>query len=286
MKRISTPLARLLDGQSVSVVVVQGLIGIGVLGAADYYTGSELSFSIFYLAPVLFVTWYAGRILGMGYAILSALTWMAMDLASGARYSHAAIPVWNMIVRLGFFNITLYLLDSVKRAHALEQKLSRTDSLTGIANGRQFFERAAVEIARSRRSGLPITLAYVDLDNFKKVNDSLGHSVGDELLRTIALELSGRLRATDLVARLGGDEYGILLPETDYDQAQVVLAKARDGVSSAIGEGGGSVTQTVGAVTFTVVPDSVDEMLHAADTVMYEGKRAGRDRIVHVSQPA
>lgn len=286
MRFVPAWLERRVGKQSTAATLAQAVLGIAFLAALDYLTGSEVSFSIFYMGPVLFATWFAGRVPGLVISIVAALTWMAIDLAAGGTYSNAAIPVWNMIVRLGFFVIASYLLDGVQVAHALERELSRTDSLTGIANGRQFFERANVELARARRSGRPITLAYVDLDNFKQVNDSLGHSAGDELLQAIARELTTRFRTTDVVARLGGDEYGVLLPETDYEQAAVVLAKVRDGVFSAIASGGWPVTQTVGAVTFLEPPESVDEMLQAADTVMYEGKRAGRDRVVHVRQPA
>ncbi len=134
-------------------------------------------------------------------------------------------------------------------------------------------------MADLRRTGRPLTIAYIDLDDFKRVNDSLGHKAGDTLLRTVAQALRSRLRATDLLARVGGDEFGILLPDTDVDGARAILEKTNTALKEAV-DGKWPVTQSVGVVTFLDTPHSFDDMIHLADQLMYDGKHAGRARIV------
>ena len=108
-----------------------------------------------------------------------------------------------------------------------ERAISRTDGLTGLLNGRGFYEAAAVELARSSRYRHPLTLAYVDLDDFKEINDRLGHARGDAVLVAVAHALRRACRSTDLVGRLGGDEFVVLFPETDRDAAEAALVKLR-----------------------------------------------------------
>jgi diguanylate cyclase (GGDEF)-like protein len=163
--------------------------------------------------------------------------------------------------------------------------LARTDSLTGVANGRSFSDRAGLELALSRRTGSPLTMVYLDLDRFKQINDTVGHTEGDRLLRAVAQVLAHRLRATDLVARLGGDEFGVLLPNTDAAEAPEVLESLSQAVREAV-DGSWEVGCTIGAVTFRRAPESVDFMVRTADAEMYRGKRAGRGRIQHSVWPS
>src|SRR4030042_6961301 len=102
---------------------------------------------------------------------------------------------------------------------------ARKDFLTGIPNRQAFFEIAGIEINRCRRHGYPLTIAYIDCDNFKVINDRFGHQTGDNLLCSVANTLQKSIRVTDIVARLGGDEFAILLPETGYEPAEVVIRK-------------------------------------------------------------
>ena len=255
---------------------------VGVLSIVDYLTGSEISFSVFYLAPVLYVTWFAGRPAGIIIAVISAATWGLVDVTAGASYSSAIIPVWNSIVRLFFFLITLWLLGQMQQANAEVKILAQTDSLTGLANTRSFYEALSQEIMRLARYDRPFTLAYADLDLFKSVNDAHGHAAGDELLRGIAQALKNSLRDSDLIARLGGDEFAILMPETDQNAAAFVLARAFESITAIMDAKAGSLQGigiTIGAVVFLTPPESLDAAVSAADKAMYEGKRAGKGAI-------
>jgi diguanylate cyclase (GGDEF)-like protein len=257
-----------------------GLALVALLGVTDYATGREVSFSIFYLAPVALVTWRAGPSRALAVSVIAAAVWGSVDVAGGARYSSPLIPVWNSLVRLGFFIVTLWLIDAVRRAHAVERSLARTDPLTGVANARALRELLDRELSRMRRTGSPLTLAYLDLDRFKAVNDALGHEAGDRLLREVATRIARTLRAEDLVARLGGDEFAILLPDTHAAAARAALERCRSVVQEAVAgwEGmPGGVGATIGAVVFTEPPPTFDAALRAADDCMYDGKRAGRN---------
>jgi len=266
------------------VLLLAGTIVVIFIGFADYATGEEISISIFYLLPVAFTTWFAGRSTGIFFAALSAISWLAADLFGGHRYSHPAIPYWNMLVRFGFFFIILIVLSRLKAAYEYVKTLSRVDPLTGVLNGRAFQERANAEIERARRYGHPFTVAYIDLDNFKAVNDRFGHSTGNTVLCEVADTASGNLRATDIVARLGGDEFALLFPETGEESARAALSKLRDVVSGSMQANGWPVTLSIGAVTFRKPPDSVDRMLKTADELMYAAKHDGKSRIRHEVQ--
>lgn len=264
------------------LVVVAGLAAVALLGVIDHVTGPEVGVSIIYLAPIGVAAWLAGRGPGMFMAIVAALTWGFVDRRSGMPASHPLIPAWNALVYLTFFTITAWLIADVRRMHARERLLARRDALTGVGNARAFFEALELELARMRRTTRPLTLAYVDLDRFKAVNDTLGHAGGDTLLREVATRLTASLRSVDLVARLGGDEFALLLPDTDSAAGGVALERCHEAVRAAIRDTPGlpaGVGATIGAIAFQHAPASAEAAIRAVDDRMYKAKRAGRDQL-------
>lgn len=166
-------------------------------------------------------------------------------------------------------------------SQALEREKddARLDFLTRIANRRAFYEIASTEAARARRYQRPLTLIYIDLDNFKTVNDTLGHDVGDELLIEVAATLRSNLRTTDTVARLGGDEFALLLPETDQGAALLVINKVQEVLLESMRRRNWPVTFSIGLASFPVPPESVEEMVKQADAIMYSVKLKGKNSI-------
>jgi diguanylate cyclase (GGDEF)-like protein len=162
---------------------------------------------------------------------------------------------------------------------AKEQELARVDPLTTVPNRRAFYEALDKERVRSLRYRRPFTIAYVDLDNFKRVNDSLGHAAGDELLVQVAMGLRSNLRASDYVGRLGGDEFAILLPETDATAAKLVLRKLRLRLLEEMKAHSWQMTFSIGAATFLDPPDSLDVIVRMADETMYAIKARGKDNV-------
>lgn len=269
-------------GQPKRLVIVEGFAFIVLIGVLDYLAPLEISLAVLYVLPVSLVAWSAGKWPGVLVSCVSAGAWLLIDTLDGPGYSHPAVPYWNSTVRLAFYLIVTLALSSLKRALDREKQLASTDPLTGVQNARAFRETACGEIERAKRYGRPFSVAYLDLDNFKEVNDRFGHSRGDVLLQLVATTIRSNLRKTDVVARLGGDEFALLLPETGYEPAAAVLRKIHQLLLEKMRHCGFPVTCSTGAVTFLRPAESVEELLKRADACMYAAKRGGKNRMRHV----
>ena len=260
------------------VIPVIGVSLVMLLGAIDHLTGYEISFSIFYLLPVAFVSWFDKRSHAVIVSILSAATWLWADITSGHIYAQPAIPVWNSIMRLGFFLMATFSLSAMKELLEKEQTFARNDFLTGVANSRAFNEIAKIEIDRSVRFSRPFTIAYIDIDNFKQVNDTLGHSQGDKLLQSVAKTLIANTRSIDIVSRLGGDEFAILFPESNEENAKTAINKVQKELLSSVTNDKWPVTFSIGVVT-CYKSCNLDELIKEADNLMYTVKASGKNGI-------
>jgi diguanylate cyclase (GGDEF)-like protein len=268
-----------LEKRSKLFTVALGFALIGALGIADYLTGYELAFSIFYLIPISLVTWRAGRQFGLVTSLVSTVVWLISDVASGHSYLHFLIYVWNTLMRLGFFVIVVLLQSKLLTALENEKIISRTDYLTGALNSRFFNDLLQTEINRSQRYKNPFTIAYLDLDNFKTVNDDFGHAIGDQVLRFAVNQIRKNLRKTDVVARLGGDEFALLLSETKQESAQVVLSKLQREIIEGMQLNHWPVTLSIGVLTCIDAPHTTDEVIRLVDDLMYSVKRDGKNGI-------
>ncbi len=260
-------------------LTVVGCLLVLLIGRVDWITGPEISFSIFYLFPVGLVAWWGGRRSGAFLSLVSAIAWLVADLTSGRVYSHHVILYWNSVVRLSMFAVVALLAARLRQALDHERDLSRTDSLTGAANSRFFRELADVEIQRAQRYGRPLTVAYLDLDNFKSVNDTLGHAAGDTVLCAVAGTVQESIRSIDVAARLGGDEFTLRLPETDAESARRFFARLQPELLNVMERGRWPVTFSIGVVTFPTPPVSVDELISRADNLMYRVKHSSKNAV-------
>ena len=268
-----------LGGQSKTFLITLSLVIVLVLGVIDYQTGEELSVAVFYLVPVALVTWFVGKRAGVFISCLSGVTWFITDWTAGHIYSHTLVLYWNSIATLAFFLAFAFALSAVKRALETAKRSARTEPLTGISNSRAFSEVVSREIDRARRYSHSLSFAYIDLDDFKAVNDRFGHSAGDLLLQAVAHSIKKDIRETDTVARLGGDEFAILLPETGPKAARHFIERIRDRLSHDVQEHGWPVTFSIGVVTFMRPPIDVNEAIRIADTLMYSAKNSGKNTI-------
>jgi diguanylate cyclase (GGDEF)-like protein/PAS domain S-box-containing protein len=169
-------------------------------------------------------------------------------------------------------------------AEAELMRLASRDTLTGLANRRQFFDLADAALAQTRRYGSPLTVALMDLDHFKQINDTHGHAAGDAVLTAFAEVLRESLRDSDTAARIGGEEFAVLLSNTPQDEALHALERVRASLEQRLIEAGASAiraTVSIGAVQWRPEHHGIDAMLAQADEALYAAKRLGRNR-VHV----
>ncbi|HIJ90620.1 MAG: GGDEF domain-containing protein [Desulfobulbaceae bacterium] len=172
--------------------------------------------------------------------------------------------------------------ESLQRALMYEDLFAqaRRDMLTGLDNRRVFEERVGSMLETARRHDRPITVASMDLDHFKQINDNLGHAAGDDALRMVAKALTAMVRSSDLLVRMGGDEFVLVLPDTSLEPARLLaerLCTAIDGLDLNAGDGS-KLGVSIGLVQWN--PEmSKDEWLQRADEVLYQAKKAGRSRV-------
>jgi diguanylate cyclase (GGDEF)-like protein len=188
---------------------------------------------------------------------------------------------WNAIVELGFFIVFTLVLSRLRSTTEREASWARTDPLTGVLNRRAFIESANREITRAERYGRPLSLAYLDVDNFKRVNDEGGHDAGDRLLAEVAATLKRNLRSIDVVARYGGDEFVLLLPETGDQAAYAVLDKIMEALRGAM-KSRWPASISIGAVTVDGLSTSLDRLIRQADELVYTAKQDGKDCVRHL----
>ncbi|MBI2900199.1 MAG: GGDEF domain-containing protein [Planctomycetes bacterium] len=257
------------------------ILMVWVIGTIDHFTGNEVSFSIFYLIPIATTAWLDGKVFGGLMSVACGVVWLAADMTSGHEYTRSWIPFWNMSVRMGFFIIVAFAIARLRQVLVREEELSRVDHLTGLWNVRGFLEFMDREVQRCRRSGRPITIAYMDLDDFKQVNDTKGHAEGDALLHEVGEKIKQEVRGLDIPGRLGGDEFALLLPEAGFDQSSIVLLRLKESLGSMMQARNIPVTFSLGAVTFEATDSSTEAMIKMADDLMYRVKRDGKNAIRH-----
>jgi diguanylate cyclase (GGDEF)-like protein len=278
MKHSLKALNQWLEGRARGEILTFAVCGILIIGAIDYVTGFELSMSLFYLGPVAAAAWYAGR---WGFiAVLSCVAWYLADVAAGSHYSHGAIPIWNALVRLGFFLITGLLLTALRKTFLVQRSLARTDHLTGLYNRHVLLDRLEHDLALAQRSRSALTLAYIDMDDFKVINDTDGHTEGDRALRTIGEVLRSSVREVDTAARLGGDEFALVLPNTDGSEAKHVISHLTGKLHRAFGPDDRRITCSIGVVTFLDSVISPEQAVAAADDLMYRVKREAKGTVL------
>jgi predicted signal transduction protein with EAL and GGDEF domain len=175
-------------------VLISSVLFIVWVDYVDYLIGDPIHLSALMLAPIAFTAWYAGLEFGLGISVLGACYALLNYAVNPQFYRDVGTPIGNFVTLLVFFGALCLLLDKLKKEHEKDHRLAYTDHLSGLMNVRAFFEEAQKEIHRSRRHNHCFTLCVLDLDNFKKVNDTLGHMKGDELLRKIALIMRNNLR--------------------------------------------------------------------------------------------
>lgn len=264
-----------------SVLLLIGSIIVVFIAICDYKTKEDISFYVFYSIPIFIAAWFIGGWAGITLSVASSLTWGLVDFEN---HESAPIVIYiDTLLRVMFFAGMSLLISFLHDAFEREKNSAHTDFLTGLPNRRTFLERISTEIERSKRYNRALTIAYIDLDNFKTLNDRYGHAVGDEALQSIAARLRQNIRASDFVARMGGDEFLLYLPETNGAQAVSSLTHLHDSLNEVTQSQNLPITFSIGAITYNIPKCSAEEMIKAADRIMYSAKNAGKNMIKHIN---
>jgi diguanylate cyclase (GGDEF)-like protein len=251
---------------------------VALIGLADYITGPTVSFVVFYLLVVVLVTWILGRAGGLRIGLACAATGAGADFLAGRSLAHT---LWELTTNGMIFGVIVLVFGKLQQALEQAQRMAQHDPLTDLANRGAFYEQAASELVRCQRYGHPLTIVYIDCDDFKAINDRLGHQTGDVLLCVVASILQRSVRTSDIVARLGGDEFIIGLVETGIDAALTTVQRMRQTLSDTMQQQHWPVTFSIGVATFTSPPASVDVLINSADQLMYAAKQSGKNAVRH-----
>ena len=253
---------------------------IALFGYIDYKFGYEISITVMYLLPILVVSWHIGIKSAFVASLFSAITWFLADVHSGHRYPSILYPLWNSGIKLSIFMMVMFIIRKLRLELELIKDLSMTDPLTGCRNRKFLYTALGNELERSRRTNAPVTIAYLDLDNFKQINDTRGHKTGDEVLKTVSGCIAAGIRTIDSISRIGGDEFVILLVDVSPGEARTILRRILTALKKTLHQHGfTAITCSVGAVTCTKCGHSVDEIMEKSDKLMYQVKQSGKNNI-------
>lgn len=258
------------------MLLLVGVLLFVLVSGIDYVLRANhlLELSAFYIIPISFFSWFIEKRAGLALSLAS----VTMDFFVRFRLLPGAVRYWDELVWLTLYVSSTLMIAQLKKLYERERTLSRVDPLTMVANRRAFFESAEMAKGFSDRYQVPLSIAYLDLDNFKQVNDRMGHGTGDKVLAVVADGIRKALRPTDTVARIGGDEFVILLPHSDQETATGILGRVRLELDRAVRERNWRVTFSIGLIHFSPPLGSVAEMLRAADEAMYAAKNARKNR--------
>lgn len=246
----------------------------------DFQTGTEIRLGALYVLPIAFVGLHCHR---QGYLVsiigLSVLFQSVSSVRSGISVPAVIIDIGVGLMSAGLVGV---LASAVLHDHDELAIMSQTDALTGLQNRRGFELKLATEIERQKRYGGVFSLALIDLDKFKELNDSRGHAEGDRALVIVAEVLRAAIRDSDSSARLGGDEFSVLFLNTRREECEIVcrqlLARIRDSMQKSRFE----VTASIGASTFERPPESLEAAFDIVDRAMYRAKAEGRNAVVSI----
>ncbi len=257
---------------------LMSVLALLVLFLARFVVQEYADLTPLLIIPVLLASWYGNSKAGIGLSVL--IVFLSLLISSRDEFFIFS-NITNNIVNFIVYVFLSIIVTNFREVHKFESNAADTDTLTGVYSSRCFYALMENEILRSSRYGHQLSLSYIDIDHFKKINDTLGHSVGDELLIVVSQCLVSSLRATDIVARIGGDEFVCLLPETKQGEAKVAFLKAEESLNEKMKNKNWDVSFSIGMVTFETLPNNVHEAIKIADELMYSVKNNNKNDIAY-----
>ena len=256
------------------VALIAGILAMFVVFAFDLLLPADIRLHVLYIFPLAVLALHCER----RRVVVGGLTLsVAFQLLNFLNHRLPGGPlVTDALIALASSVLTIVLARAVRERYLATANLASNDSLTGLRNRRSFESVTDMEIARQKRYGGVFSLAILDLDNFKTVNDSGGHHVGDKALLLLAGILREHTRKSDSLGRLGGDEFAVLMPNTRELDCKSLCIQLAAHIAHGMAAVGFPITASIGSATFERAPDSTSDALQLADKAMYTVKSANR----------
>lgn len=246
--------------------------------ALDIASGAEIRLHVLYIFPLALIARYCASAVVTFIAL--ALTTILQVITFALQLMQISSFVTDVLVSMLASLLITYLARQGRRAYLKAVEQAETDALTSLLNRSAFMARLEAEIARQRRYGGEFSLAMIDLDGFKEINDCHGHHAGDRALEIAAETLRAHTRASDLVGRIGGDEFAVLMPSTSDDNSAQLFEQICSVIGANMRAAGFAVTASIGCCAFDVPPQSGSLAIRHVDETMYRAKREGKNRVV------
>lgn len=255
-------------------IIVCGALCVAAIAVGDVVTDMRVSLTLFHVLPIAGVAWAAGWRPALVVAVFSLGANLLIDLRAGVHLVDGGLVfAWALFNRLVAYVSAVLLLEWLRESQRRLKKHAQTDALTGLLNRRAFEERCEAELRRSQRRAEPLTIAMIDLDGFKSINDSLGHATGDAVLKLVG-ELLQQLRSGEVAARIGGDEFAVLFPGASMASAQGAIDRLSRTLEREANARRWPVSCSVGISANNATDRSCEEMVQRADEAMYRHKRS------------
>lgn len=272
---------------STSFAVFLCYIGTAIAGYINYIIG-DYAVTLLYFIPIYFAIKQLDKAYCRLFTIISsiinfiigALVYSGTSVYGGYGFTLVSLRTWNSVETSSIILLTGYLFYSLRYDSKQLDEAANIDYLTGLLNRSSFYKLAGYELTNCRRYGRQFTAALIDIDDFKSINDTYGHDVGDQVIKIVAVNIRNVLRNSDIIARVGGDDFIVMLPETGAGSIDV-FNKIVKSINSKFVNKPCQINLSIGAVTFNTPPKSVDEMLTITDSKMYVAKMNGKNNISH-----
>lgn len=275
---MQSKLQNFLEQRSELTIVFIAIALSMAVGVLDLATGIEIHFLLLYLIPIFLGSWFVARDVGVYLAIFGSVVCFVTDSLSGHVYSSPWIAYWNLLMRTGMFIIFAVTQAALKSRLDELSNLASRDFLTGLPNGRAFYELAANEMKRA--GGVePLTLACIDISGIQLVNERLGYPTGDQIVCTIAHTIRQNVQRPDLVGRTAGMTFAVLLPKVTSSAAHLVLEQLHKALKDERRKYAYPLNFYISAVACPKAPRTVAELMQEADNQMLRMKNAKQDFI-------
>lgn len=284
--RLRSALFSFLEKRSRTTLFVWSLGLTALTGSLDFFTGGY-SFILFYIIPLFLAAWFVSSAAG---GIICVVSFATSLLANPYRYvlhhyAHPSFYYWDLSFEFTYLLLLSLMFSTLKSQFNAEREMSRIDPLTNALNRRGLLELVNYEIAQCSRHARALSLAFIDLDNFKTVNDQQGHAEGDRVLCAVVASLRETLRHSDTIARVGGDEFVVMLPEIDAKATAELIHKVQTLLLLAMKKNAWPVTFSIGLLTHLHPQDSAEELIEQVDKLMYAIKSQNKNGIQHQIVP-